>query len=168
MEELSDNDIELLNKLYSFVMDKCNKDHPLASAILHKDKKIIYGISSKSPLGYDVHAEHVLVGNAYVYDNNSDNFSALINMTKSLPDVNGNNTYKIKAPCGICRELLRFHYPNLYIIVPRNSETTLITNKNFKDLIKIKSKYLLPFPYISSKLPLESKINDDIELKIVK
>jgi cytidine deaminase len=166
MEELTDNDIELLNQLYTFVNNKCNNEHPLASAILHKDNKIIYGLSSKSPLGYDVHAEHALVGNAYIYDDNSENFLSLVSMTRSLPDVNSNDLYKIKAPCGICRELLRYHYPNLYIIVPRNSEITTITKKNFNDLIKIKSKYLLPYPYISSKLPALSKIKDDIELKI--
>jgi cytidine deaminase len=168
MEELTDNDIELLNQLYLFVNEKCNNDHPLASAIIHKDNKIIYGLSSKSPLGYDVHAEHALVGNAHIYDNNNDNFLSLISMTRSFQDIDGNNTYKIKAPCGICRELLRYHYPNLYIIVPRNPEITIITKRNLNDLIKIKSKYLLPFPYISSKLPLESKIEDDIEIKIKK
>ena len=74
-------------------------------------------------------------------------------MTRSLPDINGNNTYKIKSPCGICRELLRYHYPNLYIIVPYNLEITIITKKNFSNLKKIRSKYLLPYPYVSSKLP---------------
>ena len=153
MEELSDYDIKLLKQLYKFVNDKCNNDHPLGSAIIHKDNKIIYGLSSKSPLGYDVHGEHALVGNAYIYDNNNDNFLSLANMTRSLPDINGNNTYKIKSPCGICRELLRYHYPNLYIIVPYNLEITIITKKNFSNLKKIRSKYLLPYPYVSSKLP---------------
>ena len=148
MEELTENDIELLNQLYLFVNNKCNDEHPLASATLHNDNKIIYGLSSKSPLGYDVHTEHVLVANAYIYDNNNKNFLSLVSMSRSLPDVYGNNIYKIKAPCSICRELLRYHYPNLYIIVHRNLEITTITKRNFNDLIKIKSKYLLPFPYI--------------------
>ena len=39
-----------------------------------------------------------------------------------------------------------------------------IKESNFNDLIKIKSKYLLPYPYISSKLPETSKINDNIKL----
>ena len=86
MEELTDHDKELIKKLYFFVKDKCSNEHPLASAIIHKDNNIIFGISSKSPLGYDVHGEHVLVGNAYIYDNNHNNFLSLVNMTRSLPD----------------------------------------------------------------------------------
>jgi cytidine deaminase len=166
MEELTDLDKELLRKLHFFVNDKCCNEHPLASAIIHKDSNIIFGLSSKSPLGYDVHGEHTLVGNAFMYDNNANNFLSLVNMTRSLPDDDGNNTYKIKSPCGICRELLRYHYPNLYIIVSRNLNNIKIKENNFSELIKIKSIYLLPYPYISSKLPEISKINDNIKLKI--
>ena len=166
MEELTDNDKELLIKLHLFVNDKCSNDHPLASAMLHKDNKIIFGLSSKSPLGYDVHGEHTLVGNSYMYDNDCNNFLSLVNMTRSLPDDDGNKTYKIKSPCGICRELLRYHYPDLYIIVSRNLSNIKIKENNFNDLIKIKSKYLLPYPYISSKLPEKSKINNDIKIEI--
>ena len=86
-------------------------------------------------------------------------------MTRSLPDEDGNNIYKIKSPCGICRELLRYHYPDLYIIVPRDLNNVKIKENNFNDLIKIRSKYLLPYPYISSKLPEISKINDNIKLE---
>jgi cytidine deaminase len=162
MEELTDHDKELIKKLYYFVKDKCSNEHPLASAIIHKDNKIIFGISSKSPLGYDVHGEHTLVGNAYIYDNNNNNFLSLVNMTRSLPDDDGNNIYKIKSPCGICRELLRYHFPDLYIIVSRDFNDIKIKESNFNDLIKIKSKYLLPYPYTSSKLPETSKINDKL------
>jgi cytidine deaminase len=164
MEELTDHDIELIKRLYYFVNDKCCNEHPLASAIIHKDNNIIFGISSKSPLGYDVHGEHTLVGNAYIYDNNHNNFLSLVNMTRSLPDDDGNNIYKIKSPCGICRELLRYHFPDLYIIVSRDFNNIKIKESNFNDLIKIKSKYLLPYPYTSSKLPEISKINDNIKL----
>ena len=46
----------------------------------------------------------------------------------------------ILPPCGICRELLRFHYPDIDVILVDES------TKDSK-IIKIKSKYLLPFPY---------------------
>ena len=66
--------------------------------------------------------------------------------------------YKIKSPCGICRELIRFHYPDLYIIVPKCTDVITVDDINLNELIKIKAKYLLPFPYVSSKLPDDCKI----------
>ena len=153
VKELDDNDIMLIKRTYDFVMENCSDIHPLGTAILHNTTHIIYGLSSNSPLGYDVHGEHVVIGNSYVFDKNNKNFSSLVSLTRT-----NENKYKIKSPCGICRELLRYHYPDLYIIVPKSTDVITVDDNNFNELIKIKAKYLLPYPYISSKLPNDCKI----------
>ncbi len=49
---------------------------------------------------------------------------------------------------------LKHHYPNLDIIVPIVAGVESVEN-----LIKIKSKYLLPYPYESGDTRPESKLN---------
>jgi len=153
IKELDDNDIFLIKKTYDFVIQNCNDNHPLGTGILHNTNHILYGISSNSPLGYDVHGEHVAIGNCHVFDKNNKNFCSLVSLTRTT-----DKKYKIKSPCGICRELIRYHYPDLYIIVPKCTDVITVDDNNFNELIKIKAKYLLPYPYISSKLPDDCKI----------
>ena len=50
----------------------------------------------------------------------------------------------VLAPCGTCRELLRFHYPNINVII-------LDESSEKHELFKIKAKYLLPFPYYKTR-----------------
>jgi len=116
---------------------------------MHESGVIVYGLSSKNPLGYDVHGEHSAISSARIFDKDKNKFNVLVSMTKS---EDGN--YKVKAPCGICRELLRYHYPNMYTIVPHPIS---------KKLVKIMIKYLLPYPYMSSKVPEESKLDKHID-----
>jgi len=54
--------------------------------------------------------------------------------------------------------LIKYHYPDLYIIVPKSTDVITVDDNNFNELIKIKAKYLLPYPYVSSKLPDDCKI----------
>ena len=153
IKQLDTNDILLIKKTYDFVIENCNDNHPLGTGILHNTNHILYGISSNSPLGYDVHGEHVVIGNSHVFDKNNKNFSSLVSLTRTT-----DKKYKIKSPCGICRELIRYHYPDLYIIVPKSTDVIIIDDNNLNELIKIKAKYLLPYPYVSSKLPDDCKI----------
>ncbi len=146
IQELDDIDKKLLDSVNNFTKEHCNENHPLACGILHEDGTILYSVTSKSPLGYDVHAEHSIVSQARIYDKEK--------KYKTLVTISSTGDYKIKAPCGICRELLRFHYPNLFIII-----------KHQDKIIKVQSKYLLPFPYISTKLPEECILNRDKEYK---
>ena len=67
IKELDANDIVLIKKTYDFVIQNCNDNHPLGTGILHNTNHIIYGISSNSPLAYDVHGEHVAIGNSHVF-----------------------------------------------------------------------------------------------------
>ncbi len=156
VKNLSLEDYRLLDNLNVFINKNCNDDHPLATAFLHKDGTIIYGLSSKNPMGYDVHGEHSAVSQAHIYDQNPENYVTIVSMTKS---TNKKVKYKFKGPCGICRELLRHLYPNCYIISPEHT-------KNSPK--KIMCKYLLPFPYTSSKLHRKSMLNKDINIKYVK
>ncbi len=156
VKNLSLEDYRLLDNLNIFINHYCNEDHPLATGFLHKDGTIIYGLSTKNPMGYDVHGEHSAVSQAHIYDQNPENYVTIVSMTKSKSK---NKKYKFKGPCGICRELLRHLYPNCYVISPEHT-------KNIPK--KIMCKYLLPFPYTSSKLRRKSMLNKDINIKYVK
>lgn len=155
VQNLSPEDYRLLDNLNIFINNYCNDDHPLATAFLHKDGTILYGLSSKNPMGYDVHGEHSAVSQAHIYDQNSENYITIVSMTKSKSK---RNKYKFKGPCGICRELLRHLYPNAYIISPEHT-------KGIPK--KILCKYLLPFPYTSSKLKRKSILNKDVNIKYI-
>ena len=149
VKELDEKDNILLEKLNEFVNKNCNNDYPLASGMMHESGVIVYGISSKNPMGYDVHGEHAVISAARIFDQDKSKYNAIVSLTKS-----DDGKYKVKAPCGICRELLRYHYPNMYAIVPHP-----ITKK----LVKVVNKYLLPYPYMSTKLPEESKLDKHID-----
>ena len=171
-KNISESDINLIKNLKIFLEEKCDNEHPLACATNHNDGTYIYGISSNCPLGNDIHAESTLVANAFIYDKNKNNFLSLICMTRHFihsEEKHNNAKYKIKSPCGICREVLRYHFPNIHVIVPKCSDTILLEeNELYDNLLKIKAKYLLPFPYVSTKLPLESKIKKNTVFKITK
>jgi cytidine deaminase len=149
IEELDEKDNILLKKLEEFVKDNCSEEYPLAAGMLHNSGIIHFGLASKSPLGYDVHGEHAVLSQARIFDKNKKNYLSLV-------AISAKN--KLKAPCGICRELIRYHYPELYVIVPHPK-----TGK----LVKIMAKYLLPYPYISTQLPEASKLDDNVEVKYI-
>jgi cytidine deaminase len=146
VKKLDQIDEILLEKTKEFMMENCNDVHPLVAAMIHKDGHIVYGLSSTNPLGNDVHGEHTVISQAHIYDKNNENFIGLVCMTKPKD----NTKYRIKAPCGVCRELIKQFYPNIYVIVPDNDPTKFI---------KIISKYLLPYPYVSSRVPNPEKLN---------
>lgn len=149
IEELDEKDEVLLKKLEEFIKENGSEDYPLAAGMLHKSGTIQYGLASKSPMGYDVHGEHAVLSQARIFDKNKKNYLTLVAISAK------NN---IKAPCGICRELIRYHYPEIYVIVPHPK-----TGK----LVKVMAKYLLPYPYISTKLPEESKLDDNVEIEYI-
>lgn len=149
IRELNEQDNILIKKLEEFIKDNCNENYPLAAGILHKSGIIQYGLASKSPLGYDVHGEHAVLSQARIFDKNKKNYLSLVAISSKN---------KLKAPCGICRELIRYHYPEIYVIVPHHK-----TGK----LVKVMAKYLLPYPYISTQLPEESKLDDNVEINYV-
>jgi cytidine deaminase len=146
VENLDERDEMLLEKVNAFVNEHCNDEFPLGTGMLHESGHIIYGVSIKNPMGNDVHGEHAAISAARVFDKDKTKYVSIVSLTRSE-----DRNYKIKAPCGICRELLRYHYPNMYSLVPHP-----ITKK----IVKVISKYLLPYPYMSTKLPEESKLEE--------
>jgi cytidine deaminase len=151
IEQLNDMDENLLEKTKEFMSEYCNENHPTAAGMIHKDGHIVYGLSATNPLGYDVHAEHSVISQARIYDKNHENYIGIVAMSKPKD----NSKYRVKSPCGICRELLKQFYPNIYVIVPDNDP---------KDHIKILSKYLLPYPYVSTRIPSTEKLNFDYKI----
>jgi cytidine deaminase len=115
------------------------------------DGTVVYGLAARGPLSNDVHGEHSVLTNARIKDKNINNFRSLVCVTLNL---------KFKSPCGNCRELLKHQCPNIDIIV--SDPDTKPTGK----LVKIKSKYLLPYPYQSGETREESKL--DIGIDVVK
>jgi cytidine deaminase len=150
-DKLNELDKELIEKVNEFIKINGSEDHLLATGIMHKTGHVVYGLSARNPLGNEIHGEHSVISQAHIFDNNRENFIAIVSMTKSKDSMD----YKIKAPCGMCRELLRYYYPNMYSIV---------RSHNSNDIIKVINKYLLPYPYVSTKLPDASKLNENINI----
>ena len=152
VEQLDDNDKTLIFAALTFSKEYCNEQfYPLVAAMRHNDGSFVYGLAANGPLSNSVHGEHSVLTNARIKDKNIDNFSSLVCVSHSN---------KIKSPCGNCRELLKYHYPNLNIILYENDDTEL----SKKSLIKIKSKYLLPYPYQSGQTLDNSKLDKPIDV----
>jgi cytidine deaminase len=149
IESLNESDGILVQKAKEFATLHCDKLYPLVAAMSHEDGTIVYGFASRGPLSNDVHGEHSVLTNARIKDHDRSKFKSLVCVTLNL---------KFKSPCGNCRELLKHHYPNLDIIVIDYDAE--IPNK----LVKIKSKYLLPYPYQSGETREESKLDKPIDI----
>ena len=143
-KQLNESDGILVKKAKEYATLHCDKLYTLVAAMSHEDGTIVYGLASRGPLSNDVHGEHSVLTNARIKDHDRSKFKSLVCVTLNL---------KFKSPCGNCRELLKHHYPNLDIIV--SDPDAEIPNK----LVKIKSKYLLPYPYQSGETREESKLD---------
>jgi len=149
IEPLSDEDKILVEKAKEFAVAHCDPMYPLVAAMYHDDGTIVYGLAARGPLSNDVHGEHSVLTNARMKDKNRNNFKSLVCVTLNL---------KFKSPCGNCREVLKHHYPNLDIIV--TDPDAELPGK----LVKIKSRYLLPYPYQSGETRPESKLDIPIDI----
>lgn len=209
VEELKVKDIDLINKLYKFITNKDTPytpanpvigktniiqdgekvtKHSLAAAMLHKDGDIVYGVSSNSPLGYNIHGEGAVISAAHLKDPDPNNWVSIVCLVP--PKFSSQNREDkqiiVKSSCGSCRELLRYQYPNIYLITPDPTISFEVTKTNANDdnksykvsgqidfntyikslgLKKVQAKYLLPFPYVNGDLLEESKWNPNIDIK---
>ena len=158
--------------------------HNLMAGMKHKDGPMVKGVSSKSPTGEGVHAEPVAASAAYLEDPTA---SSWISIACLVVPEEGKIQIKVKSSCGICREFLRYHYPNIYVITPDPTASLdalsiptidIIPDepiderrqrikdyiKNQLGLKKVKSIYLLPFPYVNSELCDFSKWDRNISI----
>lgn len=165
MDELNENDIYLINKLKEMtntvtqgsdgefynIIEKKTSDytrHCLITGMLHKDKKqIAIGLSCNSPTGNTSHGESAAISSAYLVDPSPNSWISIVSLVPS-------SEIKIKSPCGICRELLNYHHPDIYVIVQ-------------EPLKKIKAKYLLPFPYVNTEINKNSIWENGIEIRYI-
>jgi len=165
LKPLTEGDFQLINELRKFVVANCNELYPLAAAILHKDGTILYGLAARSPLANNVHGEHAAVSQARIKDTNRNNFTTIVCMSVKQ---------KFKSLCGNCRELIKHHYPNINIILPDPSEKKVLPPLPgsgsaseplvVQKLVKIKAKYLLPYPYESGETLPESELDVNIDV----
>jgi cytidine deaminase len=151
-EKLNEDDLNLIKAAILFGAQHLDdKLYNLVAAIQHKDGTILYGLASRSPMSSsEVHGEESVISQARIYDQDRNNFKSLVCVTISV---------KFKSPCGSCRELLKHHFPNLDIIVPDYNNP-----EDIDKLVKIKSKYLLPYPYESGDTAPESKLGEPIDI----
>lgn len=166
-EPLTDIDLSVIAELRKFVTANCNELYPLAAAIRHKDGTILYGLAARSPLANNVHGEHAAVSQARIKDTNRNNFTTIVCISFRQ---------KFKSLCGNCRELIKHHYPNIDVIIPdpsgkkvlqplpgsvsSSASEPLVVQK----LVKIKAKYLLPYPYESGETLPESELDVNIDV----
>lgn len=166
-EPLTDIDLSVITELRKFVTANCNELYPLAAAIRHKDGTILYGLAARSPLANNVHGEHAAVSQARIKDTNRNNFTTIVCISFRQ---------KFKSLCGNCRELIKHHYPNIDVIIPdpsgkkvlqplpgsvsSSASEPLVVQK----LVKIKAKYLLPYPYESGETLPESELDVNIDV----
>jgi cytidine deaminase len=124
--------------------------------ILCEDGNLFFSLATSSPMGNDIHAEHSLIQTLHKYEVEKYKIKNKLLQKKYPILICINSRGIIKAPCGICRELLKHYLPNTYVILKNDILGNDHKNQNQNDLIMIKSKFLLPYPYISS-----SKINPE-------
>ena len=110
---------------------------PVACGILDSNNKMFFGLSQSSPSGLNICAEPSAISNATL--------NSKTKKFKSIVAIRGKSEpMTILPPCGICRELLRFHYPNIDVIIMDESGET-------DKILKLKAKYLLPYPYFKTR-----------------
>jgi cytidine deaminase len=208
IKNLDKNDIKLIYKLYNFITNG-NKDkkytdinpiigkssvmedgvyiskHSLGAAMVNNDRRIVYGISSNSPFGYDVHGEGAVISQAHIVNPDANMWKTMVCLVP--PKIKDTIQIIVKSSCGACRELLRYQYPNIYVIVPDPTNEIAIKKpkdiptidlssdyKTFSDyiktlgLVKIKAKYLLPYPYINSDILEASRWDKNINFSLKK
>lgn len=112
--------------------------------ILATDGKMYFGVSQYGvPIGYCAEPaarSAMLLGSP---DNKARTIVALRGKT---------DPPSVISPCGTCRDFLRFYEPNGYVIIQDPNHPS-----NPGRLKKIQTKYLLPFPYYSTRFPIRER-----------
>ncbi len=131
-------DKELILKCEKLIKKYYIKDkHAVITGILDSDNKMFFGLSQGSPSGVSICGEPCALSQATL-KSKTGKFKTIVSLRGKLePPL-------VIPPCGICRELLRYHYPNINVII-------LDESSEKHQLKKIKSKYLLPYPYYKTR-----------------
>lgn len=130
--KLNKKDLELVEIATSIVKENNNLypilNQHVACALRTKSDKVYVGMNLKS--SHSVCAEQVAIGNAFAFSERE--FKTIVAV-----QLDNNEKPHIVSPCGLCRYIFDKLDLNMYVIVPHG-----------KNLIKVKVKELLPFPYV--------------------
>ncbi len=129
--ELSAQDRELVAAAFEAIRRGYRKDrHHVGAALRARSGKVYAGVHLESP-GVDVCAEWTALGMAVSAGERE--FSCVVAVRPSGP---GGSQPEVMSPCGVCRELLHFHAPDIDVIVPTPQGPR-----------KVSISELLPIPY---------------------
>jgi len=103
--------------------------HVVAAALRTEDGQIYTGVNLDVS-GYGPCAEPVAIGQAIT--------SQAASIECMVAVAYNDEQIKVISPCGNCRQLMFDYYPNALVIVPSDG-----------DLLKITTRQLLPYPYIT-------------------
>ena len=111
--ELDERDRELIRAAFE-VLSRCYRDgyHHVASAVRAVSGEVFAGVHLESP-GVDVCAEWVALGMAASAGRRE--LECIVAVRRAGP---GGSQPGVMSPCGVCRELLYYHAPELDVIVP--------------------------------------------------
>ncbi len=130
--KLTKKDEELIEIAANVVKNNCDiyseLNHHVACALRVKSDKVYVGMNLKS--SHSVCAEQVAIGNAFA-------FGAREFKTIVAVQLGNDGIARVVSPCGLCRYIFNKMDLNFNVIVPDG-----------KQLIKVKVKDLLPFPYV--------------------
>jgi cytidine deaminase len=110
------------------VQNFCRGAHHVGAAVSTKKGRVFTGLHLDSP-GIDICAEAIAVGSAI-----SAGARDLDTIVAVALDMEMNP--QVLPPCGLCRELLLYHAPDISVIVPDG-----------RTLLKAPIRELLPLPY---------------------
>lgn len=129
---LEQEDIDLIDSVRRIMKERADVvSRTVFCGLRDNTGEIFYGCNIKNQNAHSSCAEPSALSFGEIYSRTK-NYVTIV-------AINFKND-SIIPPCGICRELLNLNCPNINVIIPTQDEPK-----------KIKAKYLLPYPYFSSK-----------------
>jgi cytidine deaminase len=129
-KELTDQDLELIEKAKSMISKRKSKRSSVAAALRTKNNKIFTGINIdiEASAPCSICAEYAAIA-AMATEGEQD--------IETIVAVSCKNNYAVLPPCGKCRQLIK-EFGNPYVIVEVNHK-----------LKKVRLNQLYPLPVIS-------------------
>lgn len=140
-EDLTDRDISLVETARSMTKEMYNDEfRKVGCGILASDGGMYFGVSQYGvPIGYCAEP----AARSAMLLRNRENKAMTIVALRGKTDPPS-----VIPPCGTCRDFLRFYEPNGHVIIQDPNHPS-----DPEKLKKIQIKYLLPFPYYSTRFP---------------
>jgi cytidine deaminase len=127
---LTPQDQELIDAATAVIRENyVSGRHHVGAALRGASGRVYVGVHLDSP-GIDICAEAVAVGTAAASGERELDSIVAVKLVEGVEP-------RVLSPCGICRELLKFHSPEMSVIFVDNG-----------DMKKCRASDLLPGPYI--------------------